>query len=71
MRRRPYTDLDPVPHGTRELIRYFVQDLPDTRRHYGRALIRELAERCVICHHVDLDQTRRSRMRAAYHRRRR
>jgi hypothetical protein len=67
--KRRYTDDDPVPHGTRELIKYFIADLPDTRRHYGRRLIRELAGRCVQCHFIDRDRARLSRIRHAYRRR--
>lgn len=68
---RRYTAADPEPHGTRELIRYYVHDAPDTRRRYGRPVIRQVAERCVICHYADLDQARLSRIRAAYRRRNR
>jgi hypothetical protein len=47
--RRRYTIDDPVPHGTAELIRYLVVDMPDTRRLYGRRMIRQMASGCAKC----------------------
>lgn len=61
-----YTDLDSEPHGAHGLIRYFIADVPDTRRLYGRRMMRRLASRCVQCHFADVDRARVSRMHAAY-----
>ncbi|GGN40467.1 hypothetical protein FHR83_007031 [Actinoplanes campanulatus] len=67
--KRRYTDADNDPHGTRELIRYFIQDQPDTRRRYGRRLIRGIAAGCDECQDTDRRDARLSRIRAAYRRR--
>jgi hypothetical protein len=68
--RRRYTDFDDEPHGTREIVKYYIQDCPDTRRTYGRTMLRDLVQNCPRCLATDQQNTRINRIRRAYARRR-
>lgn len=75
MKRRPYTDEDPMPHGTREVARYLITDLPDMRggrihRSYGRRQIAREIRGCERCRAVDARDARLTRMHTHYARRR-
>lgn len=65
--RRRYTAVDDEPHGTIALIRYLIEDVPDTpRRLYGRRMVRRISAGCPRCQIIDQGRGRLRRIHTAY-----
>ena len=69
---RRYTDDDPDPHGTTEVVRYFrdTRGKPRWLNRFGRQFLTTMVGRCQACAIADRAAARRHRQRTLYRKKR-